>query len=842
MQTLLAPEIGFDEEVVEYLRVWGQECDYSDGATIVRRGDPGRAFYIVTSGEAEVVLTSDSVRRLTLARLTPGCSFGEMSLIKSEPISADVVARGPTTVLAYPAEHFQEASAESAPLRNHILTRLSDNVRKTNAQVWDYFQRTQAFSALMQTKGKSGPVIAESPAMLRVQKQLAELGGSPVILITGEPGTGKLFIARTLHEHSGEGHLPFIVTDCADLGDGDSSKFIFGSTEHRDFTNTDTETAAPHLLDRGTLHLADGGTLVLRHIDVLDPLALDMLSCYVDVLTSRSDVAPRTRIIATTCQDLSALAKAGRFPARLVERLSDPTVELPPLLKRKKDILPLARLFLSEQDSRDADAEPHQFTESAKHALLSVEYRHRNVAELAEAIEFAVLFADGPEVSAEHIFTGPKDQGQSIEYDLGRSAFVQWLMQRGVHRKLQAAVFVFFAAIAICCLTAGGTLVGRVANGMVWGLWWPALIAAFLFMGRIWCTFCPVSSGGRSIRKIRSLNHSPPQWIKKHAGWIMAFLFFAIIWVEHVFRMPTTPFATGIFLLTLVGASVVLCAIYQKEVGCRFMCPLGALAAGYSVSAAVHVRANPGVCSSQCKTHECVKGTKTEPGCPVYHHPLYVRDAHFCKLCGACLRNCPHGSARPYLRPLLQDVWRVDEISLTLVPFALTGFFLAMVMLASHWLTWTTSVVGFTSAGLLAVGLAVLLNSTLPRLLSRDRDADPTVTTRVAFALLVLGWGPFMAFHLANVPGLGSMYVHFAAGSRWAQYFATTEVGLLTVLEFAAIAVSAVFAVISLSRIRARAIARGGKPSPWGWRALWVICGLYFLAAISLILPQGVHP
>ena len=155
----------------------------------------------------------------------------------------------------------------------------------------------------------------------------------------------------------------------------------------------------------------------------------------------------------------------------------------------------------------------------------------------------------------------------------------------------------------------------------------------------------------------------------------MAFLFLIIVGSEHIFHMTSAPFATGILLLCLMSLPAFFCLLFQRETWCRYLCPLGSLAASYSISSTVQVHANPGVCASQCTTHDCFKGSSTEPGCPVFHHPLYARDAHLCKLCFTCLRSCPHQSARLYLHTPLQNLWRIGELGKALVPFALAVFF-----------------------------------------------------------------------------------------------------------------------------------------------------------------------
>ena len=140
---------GLGQTAREYLREAGCERAYADGAVVVRRGEPGGAFYVVVSGAVDVLLVADDGRRLPLARLGEGSSFGEMSLLTGEAVSADVVARGGATLLVYPGEQFQTALAECAELRSHILVRLCENLHRTSTKAWDLFQRAEALRTLV---------------------------------------------------------------------------------------------------------------------------------------------------------------------------------------------------------------------------------------------------------------------------------------------------------------------------------------------------------------------------------------------------------------------------------------------------------------------------------------------------------------------------------------------------------------------------------------------------------------------------------------------------------------------------------------------------------------------
>ena len=105
---------GLGQTAREYLREAGCERAYADGAVVVRRGEPGGAFYVVVSGAVDVLLVADDGRRLPLARLGEGSSFGEMSLLTGEAVSADVVARGGATLLVYPWPNVPSCGATSS--------------------------------------------------------------------------------------------------------------------------------------------------------------------------------------------------------------------------------------------------------------------------------------------------------------------------------------------------------------------------------------------------------------------------------------------------------------------------------------------------------------------------------------------------------------------------------------------------------------------------------------------------------------------------------------------------------------------------------------------------------
>jgi transcriptional regulator with GAF, ATPase, and Fis domain len=658
------------------------------------------------------------------------------------------------------------------------------------------------------------PLVTRSEAMTRAREELlAHATGSAPLLIGGDRGTGKLLAARHVHLAGRGAEAPFLALDCAQMPARDLRNVLFGPPG-----------AGDALAPPGAWRETTGGTLVLEHVDALDLLAQTAL---VDLLAVSAAPTDGPRLIATTTEDLDRLVAESRFHADLKGAFGANTVRLPRLRDRSEDVAPLARHFLAAF-ARKHSVPVKQIGPTAQRTLEAAKFRESNVHELREAVELAATLSDGPRIEAEHVFTGPRVRDHRWELDLGRNPIVQKLLRRPVHAAVGVAVVGLFLSIAGSCLLWPDRILGRAANGVVWGLWWPGLLVSFVAVGRVWCSVCPVSRIARWGQALRTLGRRPGTWIKEHGRWIMAGLFALIVWSEHTFSMPEQPFATGVLLLSLVAVAMLAAVGTQREVWCRYACPLGNLSACYSVPATVHVHANPAICQSQCKTHECFKGSELESGCPMYLHPLYVKDAHFCKLCMSCVRNCPNGSARLLVRPPLQDVWSLGELNPALTPLALTVFLVSPLALASSTTPTFSGTVVYSGVMVLLLALVRPLEWSLTRWMTAR---DEVATARVAAALAILAWGPLMAFHLGHVPGLAELTVRAASAGLWAALWPAAGIPVLSALQTTTILATALAAGVVLGSLRARAALR-----PAAFMILVGAAAIYVVASIWMVV------
>jgi hypothetical protein len=300
--------------------------------------------------------------------------------------------------------------------------------------------------------------------------------------------------------------------------------------------------------------------------------------------------------------------------------------------------------------------------------------------------------------------------------------------------------------------------------------------------------------------------------------------------------MTTHPGATGLLLIALISLAVLFALLFERETWCRYCCPLGNFAGLFSLAATLFVRSNPNVCSTKCTTHDCNKGSDQYAGCPVFHHPLFARNAHICKLCFNCLKSCPHGSARLYLRPPLVRIWQQLDIGETIGFFALVCFFLAPCLLAAERMSFFKGVSVFSGAVLASIGLAAVCRYTLPTLLFKDHDLKLLRTTRLILVLLLLAWGPFAAFQIAHLPGIDTLYILTGQQSMLDAVLPEHGISLLALVQLGVIWFGALMAGVTLLGMGWRAQHERAGIAGHNWYLVFGVCLFYPLLNSWVVL------
>jgi DNA-binding NtrC family response regulator len=240
------------------------------------------------------------------------------------------------------------------------------------------------------------PESAPMRAVIAEADRLAAADSS--VLLLGETGAGKGWLARRIHAHSRRHDAPFVTVSCGAIPDTLWESELFGH-ERGAFTGADHPR-------RGRFEVADGGTLFLDEIGETPlPLQVKLLQALerrtVRRLGGEREIEVDLRIVAATNRDLDREMKEGQFRKDLYYRLAVVTLEVPPLRERQEDIEPLARHFLGECRARIAKVATG-FSRDALHAFHSYRWPG-NVRELANVVERAVLLAEGEEVTTANL-------------------------------------------------------------------------------------------------------------------------------------------------------------------------------------------------------------------------------------------------------------------------------------------------------------------------------------------------------------------------------------------------------------------------------------------------------
>ncbi|MFZ0774090.1 MAG: sigma 54-interacting transcriptional regulator [Candidatus Sulfotelmatobacter sp.] len=236
--------------------------------------------------------------------------------------------------------------------------------------------------------------IVASPLMHRFMSMVDRVAEhTETVLITGETGTGKELIARTIHQSSHRRGHPWVDINCAALPENLVESELFGY-EKGAFTGADaSKPGLFELADRGTLFLDEIGELQL-HTQVKLLRVLDGYPFY--RLGGHRKIKVDVRIVAATNQDLEAAVTAGRFRQDLFHRLGQFQLRVPSLRERPEDIVALAEHFLALKTPGSS------FAPDAVSTLLSNPWPG-NVRELRNLVARVAVQSSRPEIQPAQI-------------------------------------------------------------------------------------------------------------------------------------------------------------------------------------------------------------------------------------------------------------------------------------------------------------------------------------------------------------------------------------------------------------------------------------------------------
>jgi DNA-binding NtrC family response regulator len=235
-----------------------------------------------------------------------------------------------------------------------------------------------------------------SPVMAVVERMIRKVAPTDsTVLITGESGTGKGVVARTLHHNSLRRDGPFLPVNCSAIPQALIESEFFGHTKGA-FTGADKAR-------KGLFLQAENGTIFL---DEIGELPLDLQPKLLHALEDRQ-VRPvgseqtrdiNARIVTATNRNIPELIKQGRFREDLYFRLSAFEIAVPPLRQRAEEIPQLVRFLLGRANGANVDRAHISIEPDAEELLKSYEWPG-NIRELENVISRAHIMADGGRIT-----------------------------------------------------------------------------------------------------------------------------------------------------------------------------------------------------------------------------------------------------------------------------------------------------------------------------------------------------------------------------------------------------------------------------------------------------------
>ncbi|MGR9116496.1 MAG: PEP-CTERM-box response regulator transcription factor [Gammaproteobacteria bacterium] len=240
-----------------------------------------------------------------------------------------------------------------------------------------------------QQPGPAG-IIATSPKMQPVMRMVERIAPThATVLLLGESGTGKEVLAKAIHQQSPRAKQPFIAVNCAAIPEALLESELFGY-EKGAFTGAVAQI-------RGKIEYADGGTFFLDEIGDL-PFGLQakllrfIQERVIERLGGRKEIPVDVRIICATHQNLQKLIAENLFRQDLYYRLSEITIEIPPLRERDGDIIAIGNTLLKRY-CREQGCKEKRFAAEATLAIENYAWPG-NVRELENKLKRAVILSD----------------------------------------------------------------------------------------------------------------------------------------------------------------------------------------------------------------------------------------------------------------------------------------------------------------------------------------------------------------------------------------------------------------------------------------------------------------
>ena len=626
---------------------------------LVQEGASVKELYILQQGRIQGDRISQTRSAWTVSWL-PGAAIHLQELLLGQSAQRTVVTLSDCRLWVVPADSFRVLVSRYPSITQTLSPQLAQGLAKLSSQLSEEQDRQAILRPYLVSKASRG-VVGKSRYAVRLRQQIKQAAEDRrSVLIFGEPGLQKDTLAALIHFSSADRRTPLIQINCNTVQT--SGAELFGRAGGKP----------------GLIEALGEGSLILNNIQELPPELTPKLSRLLE--TGRYTLVSRAS--ASEGEEGGEadrnLDRASQVRIIMISEKTLPEIDCwvghvikpPPLRVRKADIGDKVNYYISLICRAKGISRPTLAPEALRR-LQAYDFPN-NDRELRSLVERAIVQAAGAKIITEEIVWPAQSKKKQFRVnllnanpDLRRFLRSPWWPDRinyGITLSL-------FALVVIVGFVGPQNRQENFTLNLFWAWWWPVMLLAFPFVGRLWCAVCPFMIYGEVTQKLslwlwpRQLKRWPRQLAEKWGGWFLFGLFTLIFLWEELWDLENTAYLSACLLLLITAGAMIFSTIFERRFWCRYLCPIGGMNGLFAKLSMTELRAQQGTCSAECSTYQCYKGGPQKgeglqtDGCPLYSHPAQLNDNRDCVLCMTCMKACPHRSVELNLRPPGIELW-----------------------------------------------------------------------------------------------------------------------------------------------------------------------------------------
>ncbi|TKB26624.1 cyclic nucleotide-binding domain-containing protein [Desulfopila sp. IMCC35006] len=648
-----------------------------EGQYVYQQGDASEVFFVIATGEAELVLGRSDGRARVVGRISPGGHFGETGILTGKPRSLSVRALSDMEVICFDKRYFRTAFLANSRIHQLLDAALAERLRvafidqadgvgeespaEEASGADDVILFKDKFASAIQLRRlakRKDEDLRTSKTAKKTQSVIDQFAGnSAPFMLTGEAGTGKSIIARQIHLESSRSGGQYREVDLREFEQGWLEKKLFG-LEQNGFPFVQAG-------QTGFFEQTSGGTIVFTHVHLMHKEMQEKLIAIVEGnsyshIDGGRPLVMQSRIAFVSNFSIDHLKSTGKLLPELLALFETQHFDVPPLRNHKEDLPRLVSHYLGRYNKEYGKNILNMSSETLG-IFLNYDWPG-NLTELSSVIRRAVMLAEKDEIVPEQILLGlPKTEGK-WEYNILRIDWIRKFLASRIFPRVPQVIIGCVFVLTVLFLFFGPTRAeSNLGLTLGWYIGWPLLFFSFFFLARTWCSVCSFAVPGTLLQNIVKPTRKTPEFIKTYSGWIMAALCILVFWVEIIWDAYNNPYLTGGIVLIITLGSILFSVLFSRRSWCRYLCPLGAVNAIFAMPAVVELRSNRHVCLNRCQSHACFTGDADVSGCPMFRHPYLVDNNKDCIMCAKCIKNCGNSSIQLNLRLAPQELWALES-------------------------------------------------------------------------------------------------------------------------------------------------------------------------------------